>query len=313
MKILPLLLALIFPIAAATAAAPAAKEAKPAKPAQPAPIAPTLADVSYGPHPENVLDFWKAEGDGPRPLHVYIHGGGWRIGTKATSPRQMEPFLEKGISCASIHYRLTPDHPLPAPVHDAARAIQFIRSKADEWNIDPDKIALTAGSAGACTSMWLLMHDDLADPDAEDPVLRESTRVTAAAVRGGQTSIDPKQIVPWLGENVLKHLMIANAVGEPDAETALANYAQHEAHYKEFSSYNHVTSGDPPLFMTYGNDMTLPSKNAGHGIHHPVYGVKMKEKCDAMGVECHLLISGVSESESYETPNEFLFAKLLGK
>ena len=54
--------------------------------------------------------------------------------------------------------------------------------------------------------------------------------------------------------------MIANAVGEPNAEAALANYEKHEAHYKEFSAYNHVSKGDPPLLMTYGSDMTLPSK-----------------------------------------------------
>ena len=64
--------------------------------------------------------------------------------------------------------------------------------------------------------MWILLHDDLADPDSDDPVSRESTRVTAAAVAGGQTSIDPKVIEPWLGPNVLKHNMINMAVGEPD-------------------------------------------------------------------------------------------------
>ena len=57
--------------------------------------------------------------------------------------------------------------------------------------------------------------------------------------------------------------------------------------------------------------MKLPSENAGHGIHHPVYGVKMKEKADRVGHECHLLISGVSESEKYASANEFLMAKLL--
>ncbi|MCB1237357.1 MAG: alpha/beta hydrolase fold domain-containing protein, partial [Verrucomicrobiae bacterium] len=204
-----------------------------------------------------------------------------------------------------------PANPLPAPVHDAARALQFLRSKAAEWNLRKDRVALTGGSAGACTSMWLLFHDDLADPKAEDPVLRESTRVTAAACAGGQTSIDPKVIVPWLGPNVLKHLMIANAVGEPDADTALANYEKHAADYREFSSHNHVNAGDPPLFMSYGGDMTLPSKDAGHGIHHPVYGVKMKEKCDAAGVECHLVIPGTSTSEKYSSATAFLMAKLL--
>ena len=53
------------------------------------------------------------------------------------------------------------------------------------------------------------------------------------------------------------------------------------------------------------------SKDAGHGIHHPVYGVKMKERCDAIGMECHLLIKGVSQSDRYSSPNEFI-AEVLG-
>jgi len=63
--------------------------------------------------------------------------------------------------------------------------------------------------------------------------------------------------------------------------------------------------------MTYGNNMKLPSEDAGHGIHHPVYGVKLKEKADQLGVECHLLIDGVSTSEQYASAREFLIDKLL--
>ncbi|QDU14788.1 Carboxylesterase NlhH [Gimesia maris] len=273
---------------------------------------PTQADVSYGSSKMNKLDFWQAEGDGPRPLLVYIHGGGW-IGGDKDRVRNIQPFLEKGISFASINYRLTGEAPLPAPVHDAARAIQFIRSKAGEWKIDKERIALTGGSAGACTSMWLLYHDDLADPQAKDPVLRESTRVTAAAVAAGQTSIDPKVIEPWLGPNVLKHAMIYKSVGGKSMDEVMENYKQHEALYKEFSPYNHLTADDPPLLMTYNNNMKLPSENAGHGIHHPVYGVKMKEKADKVGTECHLLIRGVSKSKKYATSDEFLMDKLLNK
>ena len=277
------------------------------------PSAPTHADVAYGPHARNRLDFWKAEGQGPRPLLVYIHGGGWTGGDKKRDESSFRPYLQKGISYAAVNYRLTPGSPLPAPVHDAARAIQFLRWKASEWNIDKNRIALTGGSAGACTSMWILLHDDLAAPQAADPVLRESTRVTAAAVRGGQTSIDPKVIEPWLGPNVLKHRMINMAVGEKTIEAALANYRKHRPLYVEFSPYNHLTADDPPLLMTYGNNMTLPSEDAGHGIHHPVYGIKVKEKADRLGHECHLLIEGVSKSAQYAGAMEFLMAKLLGR
>ena len=51
-------------------------------------LKPTLANVSYGPHAANVIDFWKAEGEGPRPLMVYIHGGGWIGGTKKSTQPQ---------------------------------------------------------------------------------------------------------------------------------------------------------------------------------------------------------------------------------
>ena len=273
--------------------------------------APTYADVSYGPHAMDVLDFWKAEGEGPRPLLVYIHGGGWVGGDKKESGPDYKKFLAKGISCAAVNYRLSSEAPLPAPVHDAARAIQFLRSKSAEWNINTDRIALTGGSAGACTSMWILLHDDLADPKGDDPIQRESTRVCAAAVTAGQTSIDPKVIEGWLGPNVLKHRMIWMAVGEATMADALKNYETHHDQYVEFSPYNHVSKDDPPLFMTYKSDMTLPSKDAGHGIHHPVYGVKLKEKADKAGQECHLLIPGVQKSEKYPNEFDFLTAKLL--
>jgi acetyl esterase/lipase len=277
------------------------------------PYAPTQADVSYGPHDRNVLDFWKASGDGPRPLLVHIHGGGWTGGDKKQPPNACRPFLDKGISCATINYRLTPGSPLPAPVHDAARAIQFLRTRAVEWNIDTRRIALTGGSAGACTSMWLLLHDDLADPQADDPVLRESTRVCAAAVSAGQTSIDPKVLEDWLGPNVLKHRMPNMAVGEQTMEGALKNYDQYRDLFVEFSPINHLDGKDPPLLMTYGADMSLPSKDAGHGIHHPMLGVKLKEKSDSAGHECHLLIPGHSTSKMYADANAFLIDKLLAK
>lgn len=296
------------------AAKPARKPGRQAKPeGKPAvpPPRPTFADVAYGPHERNVLDFWQAPGEGARPLLIYIHGGGWVGGDKRSGYGQVQAFLDQGVSCAAINYRLSGQAPLPAPVHDAARAVQFLRTKAAEWKIRTDRIALTGGSAGACTSMWLLFHDDLADPKSDDPVLRESTRVAGAAVSGGQTAIDPKLVESWVGPNILQHRMIHLAVGEPTIDEALKNYDKHRATYLEFSPYTHVDGKDPPLFMTYGGNLKLPSQDAGHGIHHPVLGVKLKEKSDQVGHECHLLIPGASKSERYPSAAAFLSAVLL--
>ena len=114
---------------------------------------PTHADVAYSEHDACRLDLWIAEGDSPRPLLVHIHGGGWTGGDKRRQPKQVLPYLEKGISCASINYRHTPSAPLPAPVHDAARAVQFLRSRAAEWNIRTDRILLTGGSTRAISRL----------------------------------------------------------------------------------------------------------------------------------------------------------------
>jgi len=277
----------------------------------PAQRTPTHVDVAYGPHARNVLDFWQAEGEGPRPLLIYIHGGGWVVGDKKSNQRFCEPYLAAGIHCAAINYRRTDTDALPAPVHDAARALQFLRSKADEWNIDGTRIALMGSSAGACTSMWLALHDDLADPDAEDPVLRQSTRVCAAWGNAGQTSIDPPVIRSWVGDKILDHRMIWRAVGEDSMAAALDNYDQHAALYREFSPANHVSADDPPLFLTYGGNTTLPSKDAGHGIHHAQLGVELKKKSDAVGHECDLVIRGKTSSPAYANQEHFLLHHLL--
>lgn len=167
---------------------------------------PTHANVHYGEHERQVLDFWKAESDKPAPVLVFIHGGGFVAGSKdGVSPGAIEAARKAGVSFASISYRYTTQAPYPAPMLDGARAVQFLRSKATEWNIDPKRIGCFGGSAGAGISMWIAFHDDLAKPDSSDPVERQSSRITCAGSIGGQSSYDPLQIKEWLGGNAWRH------------------------------------------------------------------------------------------------------------
>src|SRR5918992_480428 len=127
--------------------------------------APDLANEKYGPHERNVLDLWKARSDKPTPLVVFIHGGGFRGGSKeALSPALLEGLLSKGISVMAINHRLSPEVSFPAHYMDCARAIQFARSKAKDWNLDPTRVGSTGGSAGAGTSLLIGFHDEMADP-----------------------------------------------------------------------------------------------------------------------------------------------------
>src|SRR5262245_27814718 len=117
--------------------------------AQPSKPAPGVRDAKYGPHARNVIDLWKAKSDTPTPLVVFIHGGGFRAGDKSNvSPLLLEHCLKAGISVAAINYRFSQHAPFPAPMNDGARAVQFLRSKAKEWNLDPKRVAATGGSAG---------------------------------------------------------------------------------------------------------------------------------------------------------------------
>ena len=255
-----------------------------------------------------MLDFWQAEGEGPRPLLVVIHGGGWLGGDK-TRFSGANYYLDKGISVAAISYRLAKTDPLPTPVHDAARAVQFMRYKAKDWNIDKSRIVLSGDSAGGCSSLWIACHDDLAKPDSKDPVERESSRVMAAAVAGAQVSIEPKLIVSWVGPYA-GHGMISGAVGEKSMEDVMQNYAKHDATFKEFSPLNHLSKDDPPIFLAYNGDLTIPATSPGHAIHHGLFGVKFKQKSELIGHNKVELLAGEKYKSKYFGPRDFI-AKIL--
>ena len=270
---------------------------------------PTHANVSYGPHERNVLDLWQAKSDLPTPLLVHIHGGGWIYGDKGSIPAgTLSYMLDHGVSVASVNYRYSTIAPLPAPVHDAARAIQFLRSKAREWNLDKSRVAAFGTSAGASSSLWINYHDDLADPGSADPVRRESTRLSAAWGNSGQTAIDPKLIVGWVGEQVMNHAMIHKAVGAKDKDDALARYEQFRELYCEFSPISHVDRNDPPALLTYGKPSVLPAPTPGEAIHHAAFGEKLKAKADQCGAKVVLFVEGSSDPKP--DPNEFLLRHL---
>jgi hypothetical protein len=252
-------------------------------------VEPTFKEVSYGPHEDMTLNFWKIESQNPTPLLVHIHGGGWLGGKKHETANANE--LKKGYSFASIDYRLAGVELLPAAVHDAARAIQFLRTKAKEWNFDPNRIAVIGGSAGAASSLWLAYHDDMANSKSDDPVLRESSRVCGAVAMGGQTTLDPFLLEKKIGPACIRHGMIWKTVGAKSIEDLMDNWDQYKSLSLQCSPITHVTKDDPPVFLNYGQPAPVPVVK-GDGIHHAGFGRLLKTKCKKMGTECYLQVKG---------------------
>ena len=131
----------------------------PVKAQQEKPIPPiTFENVPYGDHPNQVIDFRKANVEKPAPLVVFIHGGGFTGGSHdKVNAKAVQQYLDAGIHHASIEYRFLKHADFPAAHEDCIRALQFIRSKAKEWGIDKNRIAGYGGSAGgtACCLLSL--------------------------------------------------------------------------------------------------------------------------------------------------------------
>jgi acetyl esterase/lipase len=247
---------------------------------------PDFADVHYGEHARQVLDFWQAKSDQPTPLVVYIHGGGFRAGSKeSVSPALIEQCRRAGVSVAAINYRLTTEVPFPAAHHDSARAVQFLRHNAKRWNLDPKRFAATGGSAGGGISLWLAFHDDLADPTSDDPIARQSTRLTCVSVSAAQSSYDPRFAasigLPRLAEHPFFLPFYGITRDEIDSPKAYKLY-------DEAAAITHLTADDVPVHMTYGDaDVPITDDTSLNVIvHHPKFGIALRERMDKLGIEC---------------------------
>jgi acetyl esterase len=282
----------------------------------PAPVrpSPNHGEIRYGPHERHVFDFWLAPSDRATPLAVYIHGGGSSGGNKDRLPvADLRALLEAGISVASLHYRFLQHAKLPAAHHDVARAVQFLRHHSGQWRLDPARFAAFGGSAGAQLAMFLAFHDDLADPESNDPVARRSTRVLCVAAQGGQGAMD----MEWMDAHIPgvktrpSRLPSVSAWNEKwygvDGDAARRVIAK-------ISAVSLLSRDDPPLFLSYGMapDSEPPEdrRQLENWIsHHVAHGVALRRRAEAVGVEVHLRYPGARAA--FGSAVEFLRSKLL--
>lgn len=134
-------------------------------------FAPKMADISHIKHkvldvaydtvsPAQKLDLYFPEtGDGPFPLVLHIHGGGFGMGDKRDD--HMDTYLkllDYGLAVGSIEYRLSGEAIFPAAVLDCRQAVRFVRRHAADYSIDPERIGVLGGSAGGNLAAMLGMN-----------------------------------------------------------------------------------------------------------------------------------------------------------
>jgi acetyl esterase/lipase len=175
---------------------------------------------------------------------VHIHGGAWQAGSKKHVP----PFLTKAnaagwLAVVSVEYRFTDVAPHPAQVDDCARAIQFVRENAKKWNIDPDRIGVTGGSAGGHLSAYFI-----------DPVARQSSRVSFAIPFAPPT--DWNLLYKFKHDHPAYRQLIGYEPGTPSEEMS-------SELKRDVSPLSFVSKDDPPLLIVHGDaDVVVPFEHA---------------------------------------------------
>jgi len=259
-------------------------------------ITPTHPDEKYGEHEKQAFDLYLVESDEPAPLFIWIHGGGFRGGDKrGVNAYMLQRFAEHGVSFASMNYRLSDVGPYPMQMLDSARGLQTIRHRAKQYNIDPKRIACCGSSAGAGISMWLLYHDDLADKTSDDPIARQSTRITCVVSIAGQPSYDPRVICKLFNTEHVHEALVTFYRMKDEKDL---NRPELIRLFEDASAINHATRDDPPLYLYYSQaNVPLPVNSTGQQhIHHPKFGPFLRAKTDRLGLETVLKLR-----EDYET------------
>lgn len=210
------------------------------------------------------MDYYAPKGNGIHPIAVIIHGGGYIGGnSKNGSEAYCADFLAPaGYAVFAINYRLAPQHPYPYMVYDVERSIRYLRYNAKKWNANPDEIALVGGSAGGFLSNMVGLLNAPGDPNAKDPVDRESAKVQAVVTLFAQSSF---ATVP-LNANV--HALLDPLIKAKGEREAL----------RQASPITYVSKNAPPFLQIIGDkDEYIPfaeATNLGNALQ--AVGVESK-------------------------------------
>ena len=179
---------------------------------------------------------------------VVIVSGGWRSDPATIRPWLVAPLLRRGFTVFAIGHVSQPKASVAEIFADVSRGVRFVRTHADEYGIDPDRIGIGGGSSGGHLALLLATRGGPGPADAVDPVDRESSRVQAAAVffpvtdltnLGGSTE-DPGDGGPPI------HFRAAFRQEPVDMATW-----RPQAH--ELSPIDHVTAALPPVLIHHGD------------------------------------------------------------
>jgi len=216
----------------------------------------TYLDVQYGTLDQQKLDIYLPdEGEGPFPLVIYVHGGGWILGTKRQCALDVIfDVLKSGCAIMAPDYRLAPEVQFPEFIYDVKTAIRFARANASKYGFDPEKFILVGDSAGGHIVLNVAYTNDRPEYEGEKYGWEGvSSRVQAVVDMYGLSDLTGKDEA-WFAENGIKGINFCPGGGDIyEYAFGTANPGLREV----ISPINLVHRDIPPTFLQHGLADTL--------------------------------------------------------
>ncbi|MEM7230299.1 MAG: alpha/beta hydrolase fold domain-containing protein [Planctomycetota bacterium] len=225
---------------------------------------PTPTNHFYGPHFRNSVHFYESDPAGPpAPVILFIHGGGWVVGSKTDVQPHVQPLLDRGFAVASMNYRFSQQGVFPAQIHDAKACVRLLRANAASFNIDPDRIGVFGFSAGANMAALLGTTGDLADVEGTvGDHVGTSSRVQAFAEVSGPIDLFAQGMFNTSPTSDISQL-IGHPIPDINANIDNPAYAGLVELVTNGSANFHCTPDDPPALLMHGQlDTVVPFSQA---------------------------------------------------
>jgi uncharacterized protein (TIGR03437 family) len=243
-------------------------------------VTPSFTNLDYvgSGNARQMLDLWVPAGDGPFPLIVWIHGGAFRAGSKASPPPFPDRLMPRGFAFASIGYRLSTEAQWPAQIQDVKAAIRFLRANAEKYKLDANRFGVVGASAGSHLAAMLGTSGDVTIWDTPGmPNAGVSSRVQAVVDQFGPmdfAQMDAMQM-PSCAAGA------TSTASSPESGLLGCTIGTCPEKTREASPITYVDASTPPFLLAHGsNDCNISPEQSRllaetltRAGHHPIFRV----------------------------------------
>ena len=202
--------------------------------------------------------YWHPDAKEPEPLIAWVHGGAWRGGDKA-EPLVALRMLRLGYAVASINYRLSSEAIFPAQIHDCKAAIRWLRSKAPDYNVDPDQFGAWGLSAGGHLVAMLGTSGDVVELEGNLGVTDGSSRVQAVCDWYGPTD--------FLRMNDTSGNIDHDAIDSPETQLIGGKIQDHPGLADRANPITYIGDDTPPFLILHGAKDRVVLPNQSEALH----------------------------------------------